>query len=215
MTRKFLIAPIAAALLAGGVAHAQSVNPSELIVQGKITAPSCNVTPPNGDGIYDFGDIAASSLSNSRLPLNPQSKTWTIDCDADTYMTYTADDNEAESKLAGGNTNYGLGWNGNNKIGFYTVTMKNSSVDGIPTSIYWVGRSDIRVGDGFATASVYNDTWKLGWKPTSGGSAAALGKIFAMDLEVAPTLGNLTEVGSVTQDVPFAGSATLTFTAGI
>jgi hypothetical protein len=213
MTRKFLIAPIAAALLAGGVAHAQSVNPSELIVQGKITAPSCNVTPPNGDGIYDFGDIAASSLSNSRLPLNPQSKTWTIDCDADTYMTYTADDNEAASVLAASNVNYGLGLNGANKIGFYTVTMENGSVDSTPTSVYYQSRGTTSPGSATATTAVYNETYKQGWVHATG--IAALGKNFAMDLKVAPTLGTLAEVGPTTQDVPFAGSTTLIFTAGI
>jgi hypothetical protein len=34
-------------------------------------------------------------------------------------------------------------------------------------------------------------------------------------LKVAPTLGTLAEVGPTTQDVPFAGSTTLIFTAGI
>jgi hypothetical protein len=213
MTRKFLIAPIAAALLAGGVAHAQSVNPSDLIVKGTITAPSCNVTPPNGDGIYDFGDIAASSLSNSRLALNPQSKTWIIECDADTYMTYTADDQEAASVLAAANTNYGLGLNGTNKIGFYTVTMENGSVDGTPTSVYYQSIGTTSPGSAAATTPVYNVSYKQGWVHATG--IAALGKNFAMDLKVAPTLGTLAEVGPTTQDVPFAGSTTLIFTAGI
>jgi type 1 fimbria pilin len=214
MTKKFLIAPIAAALLAGGVAHAQAVNPSSLTVQGTITVPSCTVIQPNNDGVYDFGEVASSSLSTNRLPLNPLSQTWTVDCgSSDTYMTYTATDNDAASVLDASAVNYGLGFNGANKIGFYTVTMENGLVDGNPTSVYWQSIGSPSPGSAAATTPVYNVSYKHGWVHANG--TAALGKIFEMDLKVAPTLGTLAEVGSIAADVPFAGTTTLIFTAGI
>jgi hypothetical protein len=214
MTKKLLIAPIAAALLAGGVAHAQAVNPSPLTVQGTITVPSCTVIQPNNDGVYDFGEVASSSLSTSRKDLPPQSKTWTVDCGStDTYMTYTATDNDAASALVAGNIYYGLGLNGSNKIGYYTVTMENGLVDGTPTSVYWQHIGSPSAGSPAATMTVYNASYKHGWVHANG--TAALGKIFEMDLKVAPTLGTLAEVGSIAADVPFAGTTTLIFTAGI
>ncbi len=78
---------------------AQAAPPSaELKVKGKLGVPSCTVIAPDG-GIYDLGKISATNVKSgiATTALPTMTKTWTINCDAITYLSYTSIDNRLAS----------------------------------------------------------------------------------------------------------------------
>ncbi|OVZ83711.1 DUF1120 domain-containing protein [Yersinia kristensenii] len=193
----------------------QAAPPSaELKVKGKIGAPNCTVTAPNG-GIYDLGKISATNVKSGTAitALPTMTKTWTISCDATTYLSYTSIDNRLTSVSDTSTTrNHGLGnINGTGKIGFYTATLSNPRVDGNSTSMYY------RLSTGAATAgtSLYLvDRYYYGFSNAS--AVAIAGKSFSTDITIAPTLaGTTTMNGPITEDANIDGSMTMNFSFGI
>ncbi|MGE4799914.1 DUF1120 domain-containing protein [Yersinia hibernica] len=187
---------------------------AELKVKGKIGVPSCTVLAPDG-GIYDLGKISATNIKpgTATTALPTVTKTWTINCDAVTYLSYTSIDNRLASASDTSTTrNHGLGnINGAGKIGFYTATLSNPRVDGNVTSMYY------RLSTGAATAgaSLYLvDSYYYGFSNAS--AVATAGKSFSTDITIAPILaGTTTMNGPVTENANIDGSVTMNFSFGI
>lgn len=193
----------------------QAAPPSaELKVKGKLGVPSCTVIAPDG-GIYDLGKISATNVKSgiATTVLPTMTKTWTINCDAITYLSYTSIDNRLASVSDTSTTrNYGLGnINGTGKIGFYTATLSNSRVDGNSTSMYY------RLSTGVATAGsslFLIDSYYYGFSNAS--AVAIAGKSFSTDITITPTLaGTTTMNGPITEDATIDGSVTMNFSFGI
>lgn len=196
-------------ILGMGIAHAAPPS-AELTVIGTLTVPTCTVAAAD-DGTYDIGKISASLVKPSaNMPLSPISKTWTITCDADTYLNFKPLDNRSATASTTGTTNFGLGLvNETGKIGFYTVTMKNASVDGSDSSVFSSASTTVSS----SSSVVVNSANRNGW---STGALQKSGKLFVADLEVAPTLASSVVMnGPVTDDADIDGSLTLNFAYGI
>lgn len=194
---------------------AQAAPPSaELKVKGKLGVSSCTVIAPDG-GIYDLGKISATNVKSgiATTALPTMTKTWTINCDAITYLSYTSIDNRLASVSDTSTTrNHGLGnINGTGKIGFYTATLSNSRVDGNSTSMYY------RLSTGAATAGsslFLVDSYYYGFSNAS--AIAIAGKSFSTDITITPTLaGTTTMNGPITEDATIDGSVTMNFSFGI
>ena len=104
-----------------GMAAAHAAPPTaELKVKGKLGVPICNITAPD-NGVYDLGRISAVQVKpgTTITSLPTMSKTWIVNCDSPTYLSYRAIDNRTATSST---INYGLGFiNGTGKIGYYTV----------------------------------------------------------------------------------------------
>ncbi len=211
MTRPIHAASAFLATLAFGLATAQAAAPvAELKVIGTLTVPTCTVASAD-DGVYDLGKISATMVKPATTTtLNNISKTWTVTCDAETYLNFRPVDNRAETNLGGDPVSFGLGSvNETGKIGFYSVIMKNGSVDSVASNVFSAANTSIS-----SNTSVYiSTTHRNGW---SSGTSQKSGKIFVADLEIAPVLGSTSHMnGPITEDTNIDGSLTLNFAYGI
>ncbi|WP_145501865.1 DUF1120 domain-containing protein, partial [Yersinia similis] len=75
-----------------------AVPTAELKVVGTVTVPSCTVVSPDA-GVYDMGKLSSSLIKpgNAVTALEPINKTWTVNCDANTYLNFTPVDNRTGS----------------------------------------------------------------------------------------------------------------------
>jgi hypothetical protein len=145
-------------------------------------------------------------------------KTWTITCDATTYVSYgNVDNRSASASEPSGTTatNYGLGYiNGTGKIGFYRASAGNAHVDGNSTSVYFNRSEGGDIGGSTDKGYYLGTTYRYGWSDAS--SVAIFGKHFSIDITVEPTLaGSTTMNGAVTEDANIDGSLTMNFSFGI
>ncbi len=197
------------------MANAYAAAPvSDLIVKGKLVVPVCSIAAGD-EGIYDFGKQSATVVKpNADTALTPMVKTWTITCDAETYLNLTPTDNRAESASTASNVNFGLGSvNGSGKIGYYTATMSNATVDDTNTNLFITSNGTIGTGAVKTTAQIYKG-YRSGWAATA--STQKSGKVFVADITVAPTLASSAVMnGPITEDTNLDGSLTLNFAYGI
>ncbi len=210
MNAKLFSLSTASALLLA-MANAYAAPPvAELKVIGTLTVPTCNVASGQ-DGVYDIGKVSATMVKPTAVtPLTALNKTWTVTCDAETYLNFKPVDNRADTASAGSTTNFGLGMvNETGKIGYYNVTMKNASVDGVDTSVFTSANTAVAS----AASVTVNSANRNGWSVST---AQKSGKVFVADLEVAPTLASSASMnGSITEDTDIDGSLTLNFAYGI
>ncbi|AOI67590.1 fimbrial assembly protein [Burkholderia territorii] len=204
-----LIAVTAGAL---GAAAAHAAGPTaELKVQGKLSVPACTVESPEG-GVYDFGKLSSTLIKPgaTTTPLSPLSKSWKVNCDASTYLTFSVVDNRAGSTSTPGTSNFGLGnVNGTGKIGYYTVKLTNPTVDGETSSTFTTANTTVNAS---TTASLTAGNTH-GWAVSN---ALKPGKVFGIDLEVAPVLaGTTTMNGAIKDVVDLDGSLTLNYAFGL
>lgn len=194
-----------------GVSLAQSAPTSSLTVKGSIGVPGCTVNAPD-DGIYDFGRIAASLVKpgNATTTLTPITRTWTVTCDAQTYLSFSVIDNRAATASSVSPVNFGLGSvHSSGKIGFYTVALQKPTVDGVASTTYASTGASISS----AATTLLGTNTKHGWAM---GNAQKEGKTFTADLTVTPTLAGSTVMGgAITDSVPLDGSLTLNFAFGL
>lgn len=189
---------------------------ADLKVNGKLVVPVCTVSATD-DGVYNIGKVSATTVKPSgNTVLASMTKTWTITCDAQTYLNFSHTDNRADSASTVDNPYFGLGnVNGNGKIGFYTVDLSNASVDGKTTNLFHSknGTSTITSNNVGATRRLH-DGWRMGWAATA--TTQKSGLIFAADMIVTPTLASSTVMnGAITDDANIDGSLTLNFAYGI
>ncbi|WP_145542699.1 DUF1120 domain-containing protein [Yersinia frederiksenii] len=192
-------------------AHAEAPT-AELKVIGTLTVPSCTIVAPD-EGVYDFGKLSSSLIKSgvAVTPLTAMTKTWTVNCDADTYLNFTPVDNRAASASAVATTNFGMGnVNGTGKIGYYTAVIKNGTVDGKASNLFSSASST------FTATTTANLTTGLrtGW--SSAASTQSTGKVFVADITVSPVLAGTTTMGGpITEDAEIDGSMTMNFAFGI
>lgn len=197
------------------MATAQAAAPiAELKVKGQLVVPVCTVAAAD-DGIYDFGKQSATVVKpNADTTLPSMVQTWTISCDAETYLNLTPTDNRADSASTTSTVNFGLGKvNDSGKIGYYTATMSNGMVDTVSTNLFITNNNVIGTGAVKATAQIYTGG-RSGWAAT--GTTQKSGKVFVTDITVTPTLASsATMNGPITEDTNLDGSLTLSFAYGI
>jgi hypothetical protein len=196
-----------------GALPAQAAAPSaSLYVRGSIGMPGCSVSTAN-DGVYDFGRIASSLIKPgiSTTTLDPIEQSWTVSCDAQTFLGFTVIDNRSGTASVDRVNNFGLGnVNETGKLGYYTVQMKDGAVDGNASYLYATPGASFT-----ASQSVYLGTnVQLGWAASNNLQKA--GKVFTATLAVTPTLaGAATMGGAITDEVSLDGSLTLNFAFGL
>jgi Protein of unknown function (DUF1120) len=184
---------------------------SELKVTGVLTTTqSCTVIAPDG-GVYDFGRVSASVVKpgTSTTALTPMKKTWMVNCDSAIHLGFMPVDNRTASASVVSPSIFGLGnVNGTGKIGHYTATMNNSTVDGVASNIKVDGISSVLAGTNLTTG-------KNHWWSTSNGNLS-IGKLFTADITVNPMLGGTTTMGGpINDDVNLDGSMTMNFAFAI
>lgn len=184
---------------------------AELIVKGDLTVPVCTVASAD-NGTYDLGKISSTKIKASGdTALTAVNQSWTITCDADTYLVFKPIDNRDGTASDTSNISFGLGTvNTTGKIGYYRALMKNAAVDGKPSSTF------VSTSGAFNIASTANLTKGSysGW--ASATSTLQAGKVFTTDITVSPVLANTTVMkGAITDEVKVDGSMTLNFAYGI
>lgn len=187
---------------------------ADLMVKGKLVVPICQINATN-DGVYNLGKVPATMVQASgNTELASMTKTWTITCDAETYLNFSHTDNRANSASTVSEPNFGLGnVNGNGKIGFYNVSATNASVDGDATQMFHSQDGTITSNNVGAVRRLY-DGWRMGWAATP--TTQKSGKVFVADLVVTPTLASSAVMnGAITDDTNIDGSLTLHFAFGI
>ena len=207
----FTLSTLSALILSAGVAQADALT-AELKVVGELVVPTCTVAATD-DGIYDIGKQSATLIKPAAsTTLAVMSKTWTVTCDAVTYMNFTPVDNRAASKSDATGTSFGLGnVNGTGKIGYFTATASNATVDGVASRLFSSANATFTPA---ATANLTNGQ-KTGWATTAANTQYS-GKVFVADIAVTPVLASsATMNGPITDNADIDGSVTLTFAYGI
>jgi Protein of unknown function (DUF1120) len=202
---------VLSSLIFGVNAASAEAPTAELKVIGTVTVPGCTVVAPD-DGVYDFGRVSASLVKSgtTTTALTPITKTWTVNCDADTYLNFTPVDNRTASASILAGSLFGLGnVNGTGKIGYYSTVMNNGTVDGAISSVFSSSTTFTA-----ATTATLVQGWRAGW--ASGNNVQKVGKVFTADITVSPILGGTDTMGGpITDDVDLDGSMTMNFSFGI
>ena len=197
-----------------------AVEPTKLDVTGTIKAPTCAVTAGDNDGEYDYGAISSAVIKpgKTHTALNPKAQTWTVSCDAKTFLTFQVFDREEASNSSPSNTTFGLGnIHDTGKIGYYKVQLRNATVD---TNKVYVGYNVPGVSrtTGYVNNDIhsgYNMTW-VDRSTAVDGAQLVPGQNFSMEMEVQPYLGGSeTMNGALTESVPLKGLMTLNYAFGI
>ncbi|AHM74126.1 DUF1120 domain-containing protein [Yersinia hibernica] len=194
----------------------QAATPTaDLKVKGKLGVPTCTVIAPD-NGVYDLGKISATNVKSgtATTALPTVTKTWQVTCDAETYLNFVPTDNRRESRSdVSSALNFGLGnINNTGKIGFYTVEMKNTKVDGLSSLVFYKNGS----AGAFTVvnSASLQQGYMFGWAATT--TTQQYGKVFTADMVVGALLaGTTTMNGVVTEDANIDGSITMQFAFGI
>ena len=206
MFNKSLLA-ISLLALSGAALSAPVAN---LKVTGTITPPTCTINGQAEDTFtYNFDLSPGIFPLTGNLTLDGKSQNIEVVCDATTYLTFTSTDERAGTELTTGNNNFGLGTDGTDKIGFYTISMENATVkensDATATKVGVVS------GTNYATSALVNKTQALGWATSK--TQLAPGQIFAADFVVTPTINSVMKASS--GDAKLDGFTVLTFAFGL
>lgn len=196
-------------------ANIQADTPNlDLMVKGTIDVPSCTVSVAN-NGIYDYGKILPTIITSGtgHTDLGKMTKAWSVNCDANTFMTFKVTDNRSESASVSSHDSrtlntFGLGIvNKTGKLGYYTIKMTNPTVDGEATKLF----NTLQTSD--TDIYVRHSDIIQGWgSPNS----LAIGRNFTADLAVNAYLaGTSIMAGPLTESIDLDGSTTLSFAFGL
>lgn len=213
MKKSIFTLSVLTTLLTAATAVQAAAPTAELKVKGELTAPTCTVAAPD-NGTYDFGRISSTLIkAAATTAVTGKAKTWSVSCDAETYLTFSVVDNRAASVATTGNTYFGLGnVNGTGKIGYYTAVMSDPKVDGVTSYLF-------TAASGASTFSVYNSVnitkgTNMGWASTT--STLKSGRVFTSDITVNPTLASSATMGGpITDTVNLDGLMTMSFAYGL
>ena len=208
---------------------------ANLKINGDIKPPTCTVNgATQRDVIFDYGVISPTLIPQSTVysysDIGVQN-TVTIECDAKTYLTFTASDTYADTELSVNNTS---GWfhlvdkaNPETAVGAAFFAWDNVTVDSKPAYIS-------RANDVSITGTSYNNALYKG--PTNGwtskqqtesvdkGSLALIsGEIFQASFRQGMTMSTfilsrdeLSKKGiDLSNGLDFIGEAVLTFNFGV
>ncbi|WP_234370052.1 DUF1120 domain-containing protein [Proteus mirabilis] len=206
----------------------------QLTINGDIKPPTCTINgATQRDVIFDYGVISPTLIPQSTVysysDIGVQN-TVTIECDAKTYLTFTASDTYADTELSVNNTS---GWfhlvdkaNPETAVGAAFFAWDNVTVDSKPAYIS-------RANDVSITGTSYNNALYKG--PTNGWTsekqtsvdknALALisGEIFQASFRQGMTMSTfilsrdeLSKKGiDLSNGLDFMGEAVLTFNFGV
>ncbi|WP_391091311.1 DUF1120 domain-containing protein [Vibrio sp. NH-UV-68] len=198
-------------LIIAGSAMAAPAPNSELTVSGTVRAPSCTVTASEA-GVYNFGEISSSQVGREDKKLGTVKQTYTINCDATTYLTFKTVDNRSDSVTSSSTTRFGLGKNGDQgNIGYYTGRVINASVDGELSKLMQSETSSFNAVESVVLTN--SSTYVTGW--AEGSSKLKSGRNFQADVEITPYLSRSSDFGPIVSNVELDGSATMNFAFSI
>ena len=210
-TSVLVLSTLSALILSTSAAHADALT-AELKVVGELTIPTCTVAATD-EGIYDIGKQSATLIKPAANTILPSmTKTWTVTCDADTYMNFKPVDNRAASKSNPFTTSFGLGnVNETGKIGYFTAMASNATVDGVDSRLFTSASASFTP----ALTVALTSGQRTGWA-TASNNVQNSGKVFVADIAVTPVLGSSTTMnGPITDNTDIDGSVTLSFAYGI
>ena len=184
-------------------AMANAAPTSDLTVSGTVVAPSCTVSATES-GIYDFGAISPALIGKVEKALTPINQTYTIHCDAITYLTFKTIDNRSDSVTVPSDAKFGLGKNGERgNVGYYTGKVKNAMVDGAASKLMQSASTSFYAYD---VVDLTNSTTLVtGWAEAN--SKLKSGTDFQADVEITPYLSKSSDFGGVVSNVDLNGSA--------
>lgn len=211
MKKTVISAGIISVVMSMGSAMA-SMSP-ELKVQGQMAVPSCQLSLQNG-GVYDFGKVSNTLInSNKATALGTKVTQVLVDCEAETFLSFTVIDNREGTASESGTGSFGLGAvNGDGKLGYYRLNAVAANVDGTSSYLF----STTKGSTSFSVAQEANvDKNKvIGWALAD--NTQRSGKKFSTLLSVEPFLASSADMGGpITDNVKLDGSATLNFAYGL
>ncbi|HEK0622459.1 MAG: fimbrial protein [Proteus mirabilis] len=207
---------------------------ANLKINGDIKPPTCTINGvTQSDVIFDYGVISPTLIPQSKIysyPASMAQNTVTIECDAKTYLTFTASDTYADTELSVNNTS---GWfhlvdkaNPETAVGATLFVWDNVTVDSKPA--YISRANDVAItGDSFNNVLYKGAT--NGWtsEKQSGVNKNSLklisGEIFQSNFRQGMTQNTfilsrdeLSKKGiDLSNGLDFMGEAVLTFNFGV
>ncbi|WP_411754906.1 DUF1120 domain-containing protein [Serratia sp. (in: enterobacteria)] len=201
-------AVVAAMMMSMGGAMAAAMS-SELSVKGHLAIPSCQVSLAK-NGVFDLGKISNAVIETSKsTPMKEIAAAINVECEADTFLNFSAIDNRAGTASTVESTHFGLGnVNGTGKLGYYKMRLIAATVDRVGVSVYSASKGSTSLS---SSMEVLVDKDKVtGWANSE--NAQASGKNFQAFLMVEPVLASSKEMGGpITDSTKLDGSATLNF----
>lgn len=213
MKKSRLSSGILVALVLSSPAALASMSP-ELKVTGTMAVPTCTVGV-NNNGVADLGKISNGLISSTQATaLAEQRLLAQVECEAETYLSFTIVDNRAGTASLTSNTAFGLGnVNGTGKLGYYTMVMNTNWVDGTSVMTYSTPKGSTLFTASSVPTSV-DKTKVMGYARAN--NVQVSGKKFVTDLKITPFLASSKDMGGPLSDsVKLDGSATLNFAYGL
>ncbi|HGN0868266.1 TPA: DUF1120 domain-containing protein [Providencia alcalifaciens] len=189
-----------------------AITAPELKVQGELMVPACKVVAGN-NGVYDLGKLSPSLIKPvAHTILGGKTQLWTVDCDAETFLSFSVTDNREGTASISGNEYFGLGYvNNTGKIGYYRVSMKIATVDGKNSNVYTTTSNSSF--SALPTTFIAKGS-RMGWASTNNQQQSGLN--FSTLLSVEPVLASSSIMGGpVTDSAKIDGSMTLNFAFGL
>ncbi|MDX4950519.1 fimbrial protein [Proteus mirabilis] len=210
---------------------------ANLKINGDIKPPTCTINGvTQSDVIFDYGVISPTLIPQSKIysyPASMAQNTVTVECDAETYLTFVASDTYDNTELSVNNTS---GWfhlvdkaNPETAVGAAFFVWDNVTVDGKPA--YISRANDIAItGDSYYNVLYKGPTngWTSEQKTSVDKNSLALisGKIFQSNfrqgIESSPnqtfilSKDELSKKGiDLSNGLDFMGEAVLTFNFGV
>ncbi|BEM64672.1 DUF1120 domain-containing protein [Serratia sp. IR-2025] len=187
---------------------------AEIKVTGELTAPTCDVTLPQG-GVFDFGSISHTLVSATQpTSLGHAGGSYmTVNCSMETPLTFRVVDNRLGTASISGSKYLGLGnVNGSGKLGYYTLNAKMPQIDGRLGSMF--GTTNGTIGSLSSDIPLEHGK-RFGWAP-SGQQKLAIGKKFEVMMVAEAFLAKKADMqGGIGDDVKLDGSTTLEFGFGL
>lgn len=201
-------AVVAAMMMSMGGAMAAAMS-SELSVKGQVAIPSCQISLGN-NGVFDLGKVSQGVIeTSSSTSMNMIDASVTVDCEAETFLNFSAVDNRAGTASKDESTHFGLGnVNGTGKLGYYKMRLVGATVDSERVFVYSAVKGSTSIS---SEPFTFVDKDKVtGWAKSE--NAQASGKRFQAVLFVEPVLASSKEMGGpITDSTKLDGSATLNF----
>lgn len=211
MKKTVISAGVIAVIMSMGSAMA-SMSP-ELKVKGEMAVPSCQLSLQNG-GVYDLGKISNALISNTTTTsLTGKTSQVMVDCEAETFLSFTVTDNREGTASNPSSTSFGLGTvNGSGKLGYFNLKAVAANVDGTSSQLYTANKGSTTFS-GQQGAEVDKNK-VIGWALAD--NIQRSGKKFSTLLTVQPFLASSADMGgAITENVKLDGSATLNFAYGL
>lgn len=187
---------------------------TELKVGGELTSKSaCNVIAGSG-GVFELGKIDASTAQDKDVALSSSEMLFHIKCDEKTQVNFQFIDNKAGTNSTDADAYFGLGTvNGTGKLGYYTLTALNGSVDGHQKNFYITQKISGSAPHSIPILTIHKGMFN-GW--VDKGIDTASGNDFRFSLKINPWIASKDKMnGPLTEGVRLDGSATINLFYGI